>query len=52
MCGSIALAGRGGRIVLCLMILSFVRSVGLDADCIGQLSQGRPHALVYPFGCA
>ena len=44
--------GAWGRIVLCLMILGSVWSVGLDADCLGQVFQGRPHALAYPFGCA
>ena len=44
-CGSIALAE-------CEAASSSVWSVGLDADCLGQLCQGRLHALAYPFDCA
>ena len=41
-----------GRIVLCPMNLGFARSVVVDADCLGQLCQGKSYALVYPFDCA
>ena len=44
--------GVRGRIVLCPMILGSVWSVVLDADCLGQVCQGRPHALAYPFDSA
>lgn len=41
-----------GRIVLCPMNLGFARSVVVDADCLGQLCQGRLYALSCPFDCA
>lgn len=45
MCGSIALAGREAA-------SPSAQSVGLNADCLGQLCLRRLYALVYSFGCA